>query len=118
MEAFVAFAAHEFELAVPQKPDGLPLKEHLMAAWQRTGRQPAKLANAPAMPIGCGRLWADFLELSHCRGSTQTGAMPITFADLDAWQRVRGVRLEAWEVDAIRRADMAFLKAFAVKRDD
>lgn len=89
-----------------------------MAVWERTGRKPAKLANAPAMPKGCGRLWADFLELSHCRGSTQSGAMPITFADLDSWQRVRRVRLEAWEVDAIRRADMAFLKAFAVKRDD
>jgi hypothetical protein len=118
VSAFVAFAAHEFELAVPQQPDGLPLKEHLMAVWAQTGREPAMLANAPAMPKGCARLWADFLELSHVRGSTQAGPMPITWADIDAWQRVRGVRLEAWEVDAIRKTDLAFLKTFAVKRRD
>ena len=87
-----------------------------MAAWEQTGRQPAMLADAPAMPAGCATLWGNFLELSHCRGATQAGPLPITFLDMDAWQRVRRVALEPWEIEAIRRCDMAFLKTLG-KRD-
>ena len=67
------------------------------------------------MPSGCAMLWADFLELHGSRGSTGFGAMRITFADLQAWQAIRGTQLNAWEIDCIRKADDIWLSEFAPK---
>lgn len=80
-----------------------------MAYWEKTGRMPERLANAPALPAGLEYLWNDFTELHVSRGSTGFGAARITYQDLDSWQRVTGARLECWEIDAIRRADNAYL---------
>lgn len=77
---------------------------------------PAMLANAPKLPDGCEQLWADFVSLHDCRGSTGFGPMRVTFADLDAWQRVTGNKLQAWEIDAIRRADNAYLADYAERQ--
>lgn len=84
-----------------------------MAVWQKTGREPQKLADAPRLPDGCEQLWSDFADLHGCRGSTGFGPMRITFGDLDAWQRVQGVRLPAWQIAAIRGADNAYLASWA-----
>lgn len=35
---------------------------------------------------------------------------PITHAEIDAWSRLYRVRLDPWEVDAIRALDDAFLE--------
>lgn len=83
-------------------------------AYKQTGRLPDKLANAPALPVGCGQLWADYLELHSARGASMAGPDRITFRDLLDWQEFRGVTLAAWEVDAIRAADAAF---FAVRAE-
>lgn len=113
IERFHAFATHEFELAARQS-DGATLKEHLVAVWERSGRKPAKLADAPVCPAP--GLWRDFLDLHNCRSYGQGGPSPITFLELDAWQRVKGVSLEPWELDCIRVADGAFLTSVS-KRD-
>ena len=89
-----------------------------MAYEERTGRVHERLANAPALPAGCDLLWSDFLELHECRGSNGFAPSRISFADIDAWQRVQGIRLPAWRIAAIRAADSAFLAHHAeVKRD-
>ena len=80
-----------------------------MAVWARSGREPETLANAPALPLGCERLWSDFAEMHECRGSSGFGPQRITFTDMDAWQRMNGVTLAPWEITAIRKADNAFL---------
>lgn len=67
------------------------------------------LFDAPVLPHGLEELWAVFLELHTCRGSTGMGPQRITYMDVDAFQRVSGVSLKAWERDAIRRADQAYL---------
>lgn len=110
----MTFARHQFELSQPQK-DGSPLLAHLQASWRATGNKPDLLANAPKAPEGTEQLWADFLELHCSRGSTGFGAMRITFADIEAWQGVRGVRLDAFETDCIRRVDDLWLSEFAPK---
>ncbi len=74
------------------------------------------LLDAPRCPEGCSELWAIFRELHSCRGSSGFGPLKITFADLDAYQRVSGTRLAPWELDAIRRADNAFLKDWAERQ--
>ncbi len=84
-----------------------------MTMWQKSGREPQYLADLPVLPDGCEQLWADFAELHESRGSSGFGPMRITFGDIDSWQRVNGVTLEAWQVDAIRKADNAYLASVA-----
>lgn len=110
----MTFARHQFELSQPQD-DGEPLHAHLEAYERATGKVHEMLIDAPVLPSGLDRLWGDFLELHDSRGSTGFGAMRITFADMNAWQRVRGARLKAWEIDAIRKADNAWLADYAPK---
>jgi hypothetical protein len=110
----VAFARHQFELSQPQG-DGTPLLAHLQAHSERTGKPHPMLADAPPLPVGCGQLWADFLELHGSRGSTGWGPARITFADLHAWQQVNDVRLSAWEIACIRKADDLWLAEYAPK---
>lgn len=108
MEAFVAFASHQFELAEPQE-DGTTLADHLEAFKAKNGRDHPMLSDAPRLPDSCSLLWSQFLELHSCRGSTMAGVARISFTDLDAFQRVSSVKFDAWEIDAIRRADSAYL---------
>lgn len=114
MEEFLAFARHQFELSQPQD-DGTPLLAHLEVVERTTGKQHEMLANAPLLPASCAPLWSDFLELHGSRGSTGWGAARITFADMEAWQRIRGTQLTAWEIDCIRKADDLWLAEFAPK---
>lgn len=111
----MAFAHSEFELGAPQKVDGLALRVHLEAIQRRTGIPPDALANAPTLPDGCEQLWRDFLALHNSRGSSGFGPSRITYADLEAFQRVEDVRLPAWQIDAIRGADGAFMTVHAAQ---
>lgn len=81
-----------------------------MAYQERTGREHERVANAPALPVACTQLWQDFLELHHCRGTTGFGPSRISFVEIDAWQRVNGVRLPFWQIRAIRSADDAYIR--------
>jgi hypothetical protein len=94
--------------------------DNLLSAERQTGRTPQILLDAPQCPQGCEELWRIFGELHGCRGNNGFGPLRITYADIDAFQRVSGVRLQAWELDAIRRADQAFLADWSKrnKRDD
>ena len=67
------------------------------------------LADAPPLPRGCVLLWSDFLALHGTRGSSGMGPARIGFVEIDAWQRVNEVRFEPWEIEAIRRADNAYM---------
>jgi hypothetical protein len=94
--------------------------EHLLAAERQTGRTPQMLLDAPPCPAGCEELWRIFGELHSCRGNNGFGPVRLTYTDIDAFQRVSGVKLQAWELEAIRRADAAFLADWSKrnKRDD
>lgn len=106
--AFVEYARFEFELSKRQK-DGATLREHLMLVWERSGQMPKHLAERPDLPDVLEPLWADFLDLHVSRGVGMGGPLPISFTDIDAWQRVTGNRLEGWQLAMIRRADAAYL---------
>lgn len=81
-----------------------------MAAQRRSRKPHPMLADGPVLPRGCEVLWSDFLELSASRGSTGMGPARIGYHDIDAYQRVQDMKFEPWEIDAIRRADNAFLE--------
>jgi len=95
--------------------EGVPLRDHLLSVQQRTGRVPDKLANAAPLPIGCNALWRDFIALHVTRpvGTGSPGRIPWT--EIDAYQRVRGIRFEAWQIDALRRADGEYMAHIAAQ---
>lgn len=117
MAAFEEFAVAQFELTAPAE-DGVPVIEHLRAVEERTGITPKALLDAPPCPEGCEELWRMFNELHACRGSNGFGPNRITYTDIDAFQRVTGTRLKGWELEAIRRADRAYLTEIASRQKD
>lgn len=85
------------------------MREHLASAWEKSGKEPARLASAAELPPLLDPLWSDFLQLHRARGSNGFSPSPISFADIDAWQRVTGFKLRPWQLECIRRADEAYL---------
>lgn len=112
IEEFAEFAAFQFELNATEE-DGQPLIDHLRKVEQQTGKTPQMLLDAPRLPAACEELWRVFSELHSCRGNNGFGPSRITYADIDAFQRVSGVKLSTWEMSAILRADAAFLEDWA-----
>lgn len=92
--------------------EGGTVLEHLQALERKTGKTPQALLDAPVLPEACVELWGIFKELHACRGCG-FGPACITYGDIDAFQRVTGITLQRWELEAIRRADMAYLEAQA-----
>lgn len=90
------------------------MRDHLLAVYAQTGKMPAPLRDAPAMPEGTGLVWTVFLfELSPRRAYSATGRpLPISFTELDAFQRLTRVRLTAGEVAAILALDRVLLEVF------
>lgn len=87
------------------------MKSHLEAFERATGKKHPLLVDAPTLPKELDYLWSDFMDLSSSRSSNGFGPSRITFADIDAWQRVNGVALQPWEIDLIRAADNEFLSS-------
>lgn len=79
---------------------------------QSTGKRHPDL-DPPEVPAAATYLWRWFMELNAGR---QHGDTPLTWGDFDAWARLTARRLTAWEVDALRRMDTAWLTAAAEER--
>jgi hypothetical protein len=90
--------------------EGGTVLEHLEAYERQTGKVHPMLLDAPRLPEGCEQLWPIFSELHSCRGNYGFGPCRITYADIDAFQRVSGVTLRPWELEAVRKADAAYLE--------
>ena len=93
----------------------MALREHLLAHERQTGDRHELLDHEP-LPAGCAPLWRDFMELHNARSWGDGGPKPVSFVELDAWQRVRGVRLAAWEIAAVKAGDRAYLGVHAANR--
>ena len=80
--------------------DGSTLRDHLLAA-ARAGHAVELLERRA--PAGTSPLWDAFASLASAR---QNGAA-IPASEIDAWQRIHGVRLTPWEVDTLVAMDRA-----------
>ncbi len=66
-----------------------------------------------ALPLVVRPLWNVFTELHEGRGQGVSGPSPITWQDIDAFQRVAGISLSRWEVSMVRALDAVALKSVA-----
>lgn len=89
------------------------MREHLESYERQTGRVHPMLAEAPGLPEGLVPLWNDFMALHEARGSAGFGPARLSYADIDAYQRVNGTRFVPWQIAALRRADSAYMTHYA-----
>lgn len=90
--------------------DGATLREHYEALAERSGRTVAEIAGLSECPHGCELLWRDFMALSSTRGSNGFSVLRLSWAEIEAYQRLHGFRFAPWEIEAIRRLDSAFME--------
>jgi len=89
-------------------PDGTTQRDHIESYQQQTGVIPEGWE--PVECPACMRyLWGYFLEMNCRRTSTGFGINPISHEALDAWQRLRGIKLLPFEIRALDALESAFL---------
>jgi hypothetical protein len=105
----MAHAEHHFERG--RSAGGAAVSDHLASVARQLGKPIQAIAAAPPeLPLGARHIWRAFLELHRTR-SGGFGPGPITYAEIDAWQRTMCLRLLPWEIFALRRVDDAFLES-------
>lgn len=98
-------ARNEFELSV-REGDGAPLRTHLQRLAVNTGKvDPRLLVECPAAGTF---IWNAFKTMT--RTYTMGGPGPISMVEIEAWQRVNGMRLTTWELDMIHAFDSVALE--------
>lgn len=106
-------ASLAFALDIPGK-DGFTPRAHLLTAQRMTGKAPRRLV-AAEVPSWGEYLLNLFWDLQSARGSTGWGPAAMSWSDMVAWIQLRRLRLDAWEVDVLRRLDQAWLQAYNAK---
>jgi hypothetical protein len=110
----IDFARFEFSLNARQS-DGRSLRKHLEEYEEMTGLTHPKMQDRPVLPRDAVPTWRAFQSLSHRRSYGMGGPMPITWLDLDAYQRVTGESLRPWQIGAIEHLDGVFLEEASKK---
>ena len=81
-------------------------------AWKATGIKPEQL-DYDELPENVVYVWRWFCELNQYRGSNGFGANPITPTDIKDWCWLNEIKLEQWEIKAIKMIDNCFLNSQA-----
>jgi len=104
------FAEHELALGAKQG-DGVSLRHHLESIERQTGVKPEQLESLP-FPETLEFNWLDFLELNRARTSNGYTANPISYTELDAWNRLTNKNITAQEINIIKQLDDVFLNHY------
>lgn len=89
---------------------GVTLRARLEQVERSTGRRPAPLDPEP-LPEPAWDAWGMWLDLHRGRASNGWGPSPLSWLDLDAWSRMRGVRPTFSQLELIRTIDRAYLES-------
>ena len=90
------------------KKDGTTLYDHLKQVEKVKGTWPEQYLPLPP-PEGTEHVWDVFWELRSRAAVGFNGPEGISFLEIDAWERVRALRLEQFFVDMILRMDAAYM---------
>lgn len=101
-EALVTYAQAQLHLT-ETLPDGHTRRDHYQALARQGKRVPE--LHPRALPAACAGVWAIFCDLDAERMPGPAGPGPITSGQLLDWQRLHGVELSGWELEALRRLD-------------
>jgi hypothetical protein len=93
-----------------QRKDGSTLRANLKQAERSKKR---KLIVEPKVPGAAAHLWGWFWQLSNARPEGFSSAGPLTFGEIAAWAGLTGARPQAWEVEALKAMDRAYLASVA-----
>jgi hypothetical protein len=85
--------------------DGQSAKEHLKSLWRQTGLMPDQLKSFD-LPESLAYIWDDFIELNSARTSNGYSMNPLTFLEIDAWQRLTG---KFTDIELIKMLDRTLL---------
>lgn len=72
----------------------------------------------PPMPPGAEVGWELFWALHETRGMAMTGLLPITYSEMDAFQRLTQRRMTPLEVALVREADRALAAEIRDRQPD
>jgi hypothetical protein len=61
------------------------------------------------LPAALTHLWGYFWELSITRRNYGWGITPLTYSEISAWRDLRGINLDAWELDTLMQLDSVFM---------
>lgn len=84
------------------------MRAHLEAVARMTGTRPPEL-DGPALPECLAHVWAWFVELAAARQGNGFSALPLSWSDMAAWQRLTGADPSPDEVRLLRRLDQLAL---------
>ncbi len=70
----------------------------------------------PPVPPAVRDLWHTYMQLAASR-RTGMGMSPLALTDIEAWQRLNGVRLTPWELDTLIDLDAAAMAALAKQKE-
>jgi hypothetical protein len=107
----IEYARHEFRLARPGK-DGKSLRETLETVERMTRRRPAELDNPGELSPLVAHVWVWFTELAMGRQSG-FGPLPITWQEVESYARQFGLRMQQWELRALRLLDRVALTSIS-----
>ena len=80
-------------------------REHLMqvGAW-------GELEPPVEFPEILSHVWSSFMDLHNARVSGGMAPSSITYESIESWMKVTGNNLLPWEVAAVKRLDLKWLK--------
>lgn len=85
---------------------------------ERNLRFGVDIAPEPEVPDHASHVWEWFWELSAARGMSETGALPIGYADIRAWMDCTGTRVIPPEIDMLTAMDRAYRSALSQELSD
>jgi len=71
------------------------------------------LDNEPTLAVEVSLMWVYFQQLHRRREYSDFGPRPLSWLAIQAWQNVRRLSLEPWEIEAILTLD----ETYFAKRD-
>lgn len=87
--------------------DGVPYRKHLEMAAKRGFAPAIKELEGPYVPAYMEYIWGYFITLDRNRGEGMSGAQPITYEQIDAWNRLLDIQVKPYEVEALILLDLA-----------
>ena len=54
-------------------------------------------------------MWEYWNELSYSRRNYGWGVTPLNYTEIAAWQNLRGIKLDGWELDTLLRLDSVYM---------